>query len=112
VLRAQLADAKQVANDCRIVADNAIAEAQKNKWMPVSERLPKPETECVVWVLNRYGAAYPYCTTWSMQREAPVMTYPNNTVEIGMGWDDFDFEQVSHWMPLPAAPAIAEGKQA
>lgn len=43
-LEAQLADAKQVANDCKIVADNAIAEAlaakkdsKRRQWLRISD---------------------------------------------------------------------------
>ena len=46
-LEAQLADAKQVANDCRIVADNAIAEALA----------AKKDAERLDWIIDNASSA-------------------------------------------------------
>jgi Protein of unknown function (DUF551) len=115
-LEAQLADAKQAARYETDVAAQAIADFEEVKaqlaavqkdaaWIPVSERLPEPDSECFVWaqsVNGKHSFAYP--TEWAMQREAPDMMYPSATVEIGYCWDDFDFDKVSHWVYQPKPP--------
>ena len=45
--------------------------------------------------------------TWGEQHEAPV-SWSSATIPVGMGWDsDTDWECITHWMPLPAAPGAA-----
>lgn len=99
-LEAQLADAKQVANDCRIVADNAIAEAKKYQWKPI-ETAPKDGTRILLNIDHgKHGDAV-WTGLWA---DGWIVSYgkPENTP--------------THWMPLPK-PSIdatiqAEGKQA
>jgi len=71
------------------------------KWIPVSERLPKPESIVDVYIEwvgrdeNRYG-----------KRLANVEYYPDVTSPWIM--EDGDaisyFSEVTHWMPLPEPP--------
>jgi Protein of unknown function (DUF551) len=97
---------------CRAI-DAEIALQTKNEelerdaahWIPVSERLPEPDDECLVWAKGINGRHFIYPSAWAMQREAPDMTYPSATVETGYCWDEFDFEDVSYWMLSPKPPS-------
>jgi hypothetical protein len=40
-----------------------------------------------------------------MQREAPV-SWSSATIETGLGWDDSDYDDITHWMPLPLPPSV------
>ena len=75
-------------------------------WVPMHERAPDPDTECVV--ILRYSLDRPPFTaidTWAMQREDPTgMGGP--TMETGYGWNDNFDSDVIAWMPvLPHPPA-------
>jgi hypothetical protein len=78
------------------------AEPVEARWVSVEERLPAADTDCLVWARG-IATHYVYVTRWAEQREAPV-SFSSATIPVGLGWDDFDFEDVTHWMPLPAAP--------
>ena len=81
----------------RITELEAQLEAAKksNPWIPVSERLPENNTR--VFVVNKFG-----------QRD--MADVYEGAFENCWDIDDAD-ETITHWMPLPAAPAIqAEGK--
>ena len=91
-LEAQLADAKQVANDCRIVADNAIAEAKKYQWIPI-ETAPKDGEPILLRVDNVIGSG----RYRSLHRTIKTMLnfyFDGATLHSG----------ATHWMPLPSAP--------
>jgi hypothetical protein len=81
-----------------------VAELRKDAWIPVSERMPENEAEVLVYVpnaeYNKIGM-----DTWRMQHESPLGYGPS--VEIGMMWDNHEFEEVTHWMTLPKPPADA-----
>ena len=65
------------------------------KWIPVTERLPKDEQEVLVYTIH-------HCYyTWVC----------HNKVEYW--WEDeygycCDFDDVTHWMPLPEPPKDGE----
>jgi hypothetical protein len=69
-------------------------------WISVEDRMPEPDTECLVYGGSSW-AKEPYVRidTWSMQREAPV-SWSSATIETGLGWDDSDYDDITHWMPL------------
>jgi len=70
------------------------------RWVPVSERLPEPDTLCIV--MDSFGVTL---DTWRMQREAPV-SWSAQTIETGLGWDDHaDMLDVTYWMPMPPLPS-------
>jgi hypothetical protein len=81
-------------------------------WISVEERMPEPDTECLVYGRSPW-AKEPYVRidTWSMQRECPV-GWSSHTIETGYAWDDSDFDDITHWMPLPAAPSGGAGNAA
>jgi hypothetical protein len=73
-------------------------------WISVSERMPEPETDCLVWSHPSWSK-HPFASVdrWGEQHEAPV-AWSSATIPIGLGWDSSNFDDVTHWMPLPAAP--------
>ena len=73
------------------------------RWVSVRERLPDSDGPVLVYTpKNKHAKVWIDC--WSMQREAPV-SWSSETIETGFMWDGFEFEDVTHWMPLPVAPA-------
>jgi hypothetical protein len=75
------------------------------QWISVDERMPEPGTEVIVWSPgNAQHGAFVFIDTWREQRECPV-DFSTVSVPIGLGWDSSDFDEITHWMPLPAAPS-------
>lgn len=76
-------------------------------WIPCDERMPEVGTDCLVWCTALgEGKHFAKVDRWDEQREAPV-SWSSATIPIGPGWDDSDYEDISHWMPLPPPPAKA-----
>lgn len=75
--------------DVLMKAADAIEELNKPRWIPVTERLPEPDTN----VLVKSGS---FVSVWSLR-------------EDDVYWEDeysyfHDMCEVTHWMPLPSAP--------
>jgi hypothetical protein len=72
-------------------------------WIDCSERMPEPDSgEVLVWLTGGRCAF----DEWHMNREDPTgMGGP--TMEMGLMWRDYDYDEITHWMPLPAAPAAS-----
>lgn len=82
---------------------------QDMRWISVAERMPDTEDEVLVYFPTaKYNKVDLDC--WRMQHESPV-AWTSQTVEIGMMWDNHEFEDITHWMPLPAHPTPASGEQ-
>jgi hypothetical protein len=72
------------------------------QWVSVEDRMPPEGVRVLVYV--------PTCDLlpiqadeWNQQREDPTgMGGP--ALEMGLMWDEHEFEEVTHWMPLPPAP--------
>lgn len=83
-------------------------------WIAVEDRVPDPGTACIVYGQSRYlKAPHVRLDRWDEQREAPL-SWSSATIPIGLGWDDSEWEEVTHWMPLPAPPehgATSDGRQ-
>lgn len=89
--------------ELREQAESALRDARNAaRWIPVSERLPEEDCEVLVFssVAGRQRITF---DTWGEQYEQPVM-FSSHTVPVGKGWSDHEFEQVTHWMPLPKSP--------
>lgn len=78
-------------------------------WISVADRMPEDGTECLVVIKAADGSPFVSTDTWQMQRECPV-SFSSHTIETGMAWDNWEFEDITHWMPLPAAPAADAGE--
>lgn len=76
--------------------------AQAEGWIACSERLPNPDFgEVLVWLWESKMYAI---DEWHTYREDPTgMGGP--TLDMGLMWRNFDFDEVSHWRPLPAPPS-------
>ena len=134
-LSCELADAKQVANDCRIVADNAIAEAKKYQWQHVGNDLndlPKSGVTVLACYTNSFGKIRRIRAKWVAAKSSESHSdsdwgeydEASDTYYDPEGWYEqidnavdysamFVSDTVTHWMPLPSPPAIqAKGKQA
>jgi len=74
------------------------------RWVPMHERAPEPDTECVV--ILRYTLDRPPFAgvdRWEMHHEDPTgMGGP--TIEMGYGWRDNYEADVIAWMPVPDHP--------
>jgi hypothetical protein len=78
-------------------------------WIACDERMPEAGVEVLVWLASPAfkGGSHVVMDTWDEQHEAPV-AWSSATLPIGMGWDSgTDWERITHWMPLPAAPGAA-----
>ena len=82
--------------------DDDIKLPEPSGWVSVYDRMPDTDNQVLVYVpANKYMKVQ--IDSWSMQREAPL-SFSSATIETGFAWDNFEFEDVTHWMPLPAAP--------
>lgn len=91
-----------VARDLRRAL--AAQPAEQVAWIPVTERMPEPDSgEVLVWLS---GGMYAL-EEWHTYREDPTGMSTTHTLDMGCMWRTFDFEEVTHWMPLPSAPGAA-----
>ena len=71
------------------------------QWRPV-DTLPEDGDRVLVYA--PFGdQPHIWIDEWRMQQECPV-SWSSYTVETGMNWCDHDFDDVTHWMPLPPPP--------
>lgn len=111
-------------------APSAPATVQGDGWIPVSERLPESERTVLAFYLNSHGkgrrvrAEYIAAKTKSADdgwdsdepadydEQADEYFWPADWYEVMDNWDDLTHMvihegEVTHWMPLPAAPGAA-----
>lgn len=70
------------------------------RWIPVTERLPKAYDEVMVW---------PHPSNNSMTADINTIgTWRYGEYELNFGWTE-NVCEVTHWMPLPAAPGANHG---
>jgi hypothetical protein len=88
--------------NCPACGGSGHVEDARAGWIAVADRLPEPDAgEVLVWLTGGRCAF----DEWHMHREDPIgMGGP--TLEMGYMWRDYDFEEITHWRPLPAAPAL------
>jgi hypothetical protein len=73
-------------------------------WISVADRLPEPDSgEVLVWLTGGRCAF----DEWHMHREDPTGMSTMHLMDMGYMWRDYDFEEITHWMPLPPPPAMA-----
>ncbi len=71
-------------------------------WIPVEDRLPARGVQVLVYVPNARHSKIGM-DEWDVHREAPV-GWSSHTIETGEGWQEHEFEEVTHWAPLPPPP--------
>jgi hypothetical protein len=74
-------------------------------WISVEEQTPPESTLVLVYTPS---SEWEMCAldTWNEQHEAPL-SFSSATIPVGFGWDNHEWEEVTHWMPLPPAPGAA-----
>ena len=77
-------------------------------WIGIDER--RPEMDEPVLVFNPNGPLHVSIDEWCIYREAPVI-WSSAAIETGEGWANHEFEQITHWMPLPAIPPSGAGEK-
>ena len=102
---------RNVQNACRAaMLQSGNSPAQSQGWIPVSERMPEMgEHQCYVLAAdfkNHY---------WPNIPNTQVGVYGDWFGDGNPAWDDGDGEdlhlkEVTHWMPLPAAPQEVKGE--
>jgi hypothetical protein len=78
------------------------AQPAPGEWIPVCERLPEIGIPVLVYT-PRTEYLQHAIDEWVIYREAPV-PFSSATIETGEGWGDHDYEDVTHWQPLPEPP--------
>lgn len=71
-------------------------------WISVNDRLPEMNQVVMVYVPEFDGFEI-QLSEWVEYYEAPV-SFSTETIKTGEGWADHDFDEVSHWQPLPEPP--------
>lgn len=80
-----------------------VAAPAPSEWISVADRLPEVGQRVMVFTpIARFGESM-FFDTWDEQHECPV-SFSSISVPIGDGWNEHDFEEITHWMPLPAHP--------
>lgn len=81
-------------------AAQAAQPAQVPGWIPVGERLPEVDSgEVLVWLTGGRCAF----DEWHQYHEDPT-GLGGGTLYMGDMWRDYEFDEITHWIPLPAAP--------
>ena len=77
-------------------------ERQDDKWIPVSERLPKHTEECLVAFMT-----VPAYASWS---KATYYQHHKGFGGVDNYWDieGLHYGAVTHWMPKPQLPEVQE----
>lgn len=97
-------------NELRALAAEQPQPEAPSGWIACNERMPEAGSEVLVWLAAPAfrGDSRIAMDTWGEQHEAPV-SWSSATIPVGMGWDSgTDWECITHWMPLPAAPGAAQ----
>jgi hypothetical protein len=88
-----------------LAARCAELELERDAWISVEERLPQDDCE-PVWCHGTYEGQYAPCGFEGVYRHRRWVCLNNGDYIDGGYGDDYE-AQVTHWMPLPAAPAMA-----
>ena len=76
------------------------------QWVAVAERLPEAETPVLILRNGNAETGGLYWEYPGFEEDFQAYQYWDRPTDIGMGWE---WDEVTHWMPLPAAPATMEG---
>ena len=68
-------------------------------WVSTQDRMPPDDAEVLVFTRSGHITL----DRWEEQHEDPIgMGGP--TIPIGVYWSCWEFEDITHWQPLPEAP--------
>ena len=88
-----------------IAAAPAAPAAEPVGWISVDDRMPKPDSGEVLVYLS--GGMFGL-DEWHTHHEDPIGLSTTHTLDMGQMWRTFDYEDITHWMPLPAAPGATQ----
>jgi hypothetical protein len=77
-------------------------------WVSVADGLPEMNKVVMVYIPDFEGYQI-QLSEWVEYYEAPV-SFSTATIKTGEGWADHDFDEITHWMSLPAAPTCEKEK--
>ena len=66
---------------------------EKQRWIPVTERLPEDGKECLIWATRNY---------------AELVWYDPGHDVFCAEYCDYSLDEITHWMPLPVTPKEEE----
>ena len=66
-----------------------IAELSKQKWIPVTERLPEEDGFTLIFTAHGHAGVCYFTNGW---------------------WGGYGMDGITHWMPLPTPPTAEEGE--
>lgn len=73
------------------------------QWIACSERMPDEGQDCLVLLCWDDQQPYIGIDTWHMGSERPL-EFSSATIETGLEWAEHDYDEISHWLPLPEPP--------
>ena len=79
-------------------------------WISVQDRVPEVGQEVLVYGQSPWEKAPSIkVDLWDEIHEAPV-SFSSATVCVGEGWTENESDDITHWQPLPSAPAQSGGQ--
>lgn len=76
----------------------------KSDWISVEDRLPEMGKRVAVWVkFDTPEGGFSGVDEWAEYQERPL-SFSSETIITGEGWSEHDYEDITHWMPLPLPP--------
>lgn len=71
-------------------------------WVNVGDRVPETGQVVLVYFPERSFMQVDI-EEWIEFRETPL-SWSSITIPTGEGWSESEFEDITHWMPLPSPP--------
>ena len=87
-----------------VVPDNPFI----GRWIPVHKQLPDIGQIVLAYFPHRTAMKVDIEEMMEL-REAPV-SFSSETMYTGIAWSESDYDDITHWMPLPKPPHQAEEK--
>lgn len=79
-----------------------VAAPAPSEWVSVADRLPAMDVQVLVFCPNNNDPRIEF-EEWVEYHEDPI-GFGGPTICTGEGWSNNEYEEISHWMPLPAHP--------
>lgn len=93
---------RSLKEDYTLAAYKMLLATMEAGWIPVSERMPEPEIPVLIMLNGVFRIGEIRCEYPSRDETYKPFFYWDDPYDDGQPWEVFD---VTHWMPLPAAPA-------
>ena len=76
------------------------------KWISVTERMPEVDTD---YVLVFLASGSFQIDRWHQHHEDPT-NMGSKTMYMGDMWENYDYEDITHWSPITAPPMPDENE--